>query len=377
MPEKINARNVVCHITTAHKARDVRIFHKEAKSLAAAKFDVIIIAQNDRDEVIEGIKIVALPKPQTRFQRMAGLSFRALILALRQKADVYHFHDPELVPAGLLLKLFRRKVIYDVHEDYPLVIQNRDWLGSDAARKIAAGLFNLLEQFSSRFFDCIIPATLDIARKFPKSKTIVLKNFPLLALQEEGGSGVVEAEKEKPVIIYAGELTRIRGIRELTLAMEFIRDKAELWLLGDWETESFEKECRRLDGWKYSKYLGFFPLEKVYGYTKLSDIGISILHPRENYITSLPVKAFEYMACSLPIVMSDFPYWQEIFGECALFADPCNPEEIAEKISFLLDNPEIAEKLGKKGKELVETKYNWEIESRSLVNLYEKLLHGR
>jgi len=79
------------------------------------------------------------------------------------------------------------------------------------------------------------------------------------------------------------------------------------------------------------------------------------------------------MACSLPMVMSNFPYWQEIFGECALFADPYNPKDIADKILYLLDNPDKARQLGDKGKQLTKEKYNWESKSRRLTGLYEQL----
>ena len=68
---------------------------------------------------------------------------------------------------------------------------------------------------------------------------------------------------------------------------------------------------------------------------KASDIGMSVLYPIKNYLTALPIKSFEYMACSLPMVVSNFDYWQKLFGECALFADPYNPKDIANKILYL------------------------------------------
>jgi glycosyltransferase involved in cell wall biosynthesis len=106
---------------------------------------------------------------------------------------------------------------------------------------------------------------------------------------------------------------------------------------------------------------------------KVADIGISMLFPLKNYLTSLPIKVFEYMACSLPVVMSDFPYWKKMFGECALFADPYNPKHIIKKVSYLLDNPDEAKKMGKTGKRLIEETYSWETENKKLLNVYENL----
>jgi len=184
----------------------------------------------------------------------------------------------------------------------------------------------------------------------------------------------VQKRKDKPIVIYAGWLTKIRGTRELIQAMETVGDRAELWLLGKWESEEFRKECAALAGWKYTRYLGFVPLNEIYGYMKSAYIGISLLYPIKYYLTSLPVKAYEYMACSLPMVMSNFSYWQEVFGDFALFANPCDPEEIAAKILFLLDNPDKAKQLGKSGRQLIEQKCNWEIESKKLIEICGKLL---
>ncbi len=360
----------VCILTSVHSPFDDRIFHKEAKSLEQAGYDVVLIAPHNEEETIDGIKIVPLPQNKNRFERMIKLLWKSFRLALKQQANIYHFHDPELIPVGLLLKICTNaKVIYDVHEDYPKQILTKDWLGGYVIRKIVSLSFDLLEQFSVNFFDHIISATPSIGEKFSESKTIILKNLPILSLIDRNRPN--NTRKGKPVIIYSGGLSKIRGTKEIIQAMEFVKDRAELWLLGNWESNVFEKECEGLEGWKYTKYLGFVPLKDVYSFMKVADIGISILYPIKNYVTSLPIKSFEYMACSLPMVMSNFPYWENMFGECTIFVDPYGPQDIAEKILYLLDNPDKAKELGKKGKELIREKYSWEKESQKLISLYE------
>jgi len=363
----------VCILTTVHQPFDTRIFHKEAKSLVEAGYNVTLIAQHSKNEIVDGVKIIALPKSRNRFMRIFGLTWRVFYLGLCQRADIYHFHDPELIFIGVLLKLLGKKVIYDVHEDVPKQIMNKNWLGNKQIRMFVAFIMNIVEQIGGLLFNKIVVATPDIAKRFPENKTVILRNFPILELIDN--TVPANCKKNKPIIIYAGGLTKVRGIKEIVQAMEYISvgERAELWLLGKWESKKFRYECENLKGYDNTKYLGFISLNEVFQYMKIADIGLCLLHPIKNYITGLPVKAFEYMACSLPIIMSDFYYWQEIFGECALFAKPYDPKDIADKILYLLDNPDIIKKMRKKGRKLVIDKYSWEMESKKLLDIYKTL----
>ena len=363
----------ICILTSVHPAFDTRIFHKEAETLAKADYDVILIGQHNKNEIVDGVKIIALPTPKNRFERITKVLGMLFSLALKESANIYHFHDPELIPVGLLLKLLiPSSIIYDVHEDVSEGILTKEWLGNVNMRKIVSVFFHIFEQFSVKLFNRVIAATPHIEKKFPKSKTIALRNLPILELIDNVKA--TDCKNDKPVIIYAGGLARIRGIKEIIEAMEFVKDKAQLLLLGEWESEDFMEECESLEGWKYIKYLGFVPFGKHYSFVKIANIGMVNFFPLPNQEDALPTKCFEYMACSLPIVMSNFSYWQKVFGECALFANPYDVEDIAEKVLHLLDNPDKGKELGKKGRQLIEEKYSWEAEQRKLLDIYEEEL---
>jgi len=107
---------------------------------------------------------------------------------------------------------------------------------------------------------------------------------------------------------------------------------------------------------------------------KASDIGIVNFLPDQNHFRSLPNKAFEYMACSLPLIMSEFPYWKETFGDCALFADPLEPKDVARQIDRLIQNHDLRMGLGRAGRTLIRSEWSWESEKGKLLGLYRNLL---
>jgi len=362
----------VCHISSGHDVFDDRIFYKECRSLADAGYETYFIVTHDKEEVIDGVHIVPLPERKGRLYRFFVKDWLALFKAIKVNADIYHLQDPDLILLGLILKLIRKKVLYDVHEDVPQDILNKDWIGSLFNRRLISYLFNILEKFSAKFFDRIIAATPNIAKNFNKKNRIFIGNTPIIALVEE--AKLPFTKKDKPILIYEGGLTPERGIKELIEAVSFLNGKVELWLLGKFKNESFEEKCKNLNGWQYVNYVGFKEFKEIYGYLKFADIGAINFLKLPNQEKSLPSKSFAYMACGLPIIMSNFPYWKKMFKSCAVFVDPQNPEDIAEKISILLKSRDLRVKLGEAGRSLVKNKYSWEAESKKLLNLYKELV---
>jgi glycosyltransferase involved in cell wall biosynthesis len=367
----------VCILTSVHSPFDTRIFHKQAKTLAKAGYEVALIAQHDKDEIVDGIKIVALPRPRNRFWRMLG-TWRVFRLALKQKADIYHFHDPELLPTGLLLKLITQsRVIYDVHEDYPEAILTKHWLPS-LARKPVACFFNFLEKWAASQLDYTIAATDDIAGKFEsKGKVTTIKNYPIL----ERFDSAFRRDIERPTLIYVGGLSQTRGISEIVQAMSYLdsSSEAKLVLYGKFEPANYRDILKELNGFKKVAYRGWIEPEQVWLNMHKATIGMVCIHPVERYRIALPVKLFEYMAAGLPVIASNFPLWKEIVegNNCGLTVNPLDPREIARAVEYLLGHPDEARKMGENGRKAVMEKYNWETESQKLLDLYEDLLNRR
>ena len=127
----------VCHMTSAHEEEDIRIFRKECVSLAEAGYDVYLVERGDSYDK-NGVHIVGVGEiPTSRLKRMTEGAKMVYQAARALDADIYHFHDPELLPYGLKLKKAGKKVIFDSHEMYTEQIREKPYLPHWFARLLS------------------------------------------------------------------------------------------------------------------------------------------------------------------------------------------------------------------------------------------------
>jgi glycosyltransferase involved in cell wall biosynthesis len=364
----------VVHLTSVHPAYDVRIFHKECKSLAQAGYHVTFIVPHEQDEVIDGVYVKAVCKPTGRKGRVTRTVWQVYKEALQQNADVYHFHDPELILIGLLLRMKGKKVIYDIHEDVPRHILLKEYIpviSRRAVSKIAA----LIEWIAGQVFDSIVVVTPTIAQRFPTRKVLIIQNFPIW--EELIMESPIPYRERDPVVAYVGGIATIRGINEIVQAMALIPKEvnARLVLAGAFTPKKLETEIQNVPGWSRVDFIGWQSRPQVAELLARARVGVVVLHPLPNYIDSQPIKLFEYMAAGLPVVASDFLLLRKIVdgAGCGLLVNPLDPTAIAEAIKWLLEHPDKAEAMGKRGQLAVRNHYNWEREEKKLVQLYQRI----
>jgi glycosyltransferase involved in cell wall biosynthesis len=365
----------VIHLTSVHPARDTRIFHKECRSLAEAGFEVVLIAGHEQDEVVNGIQIKAIVKPNRRLGRMTTGVWRIYQEALRQNGDLYHFHDPELIPVGLLLRRRGKRVIYDIHEDLPRDIYTKHYL-PHWVRGPVSKVAEKLENASSRHFAALVPATPTIAERFRtlNPNNVVLRNYPVL---QDRSTASVPLRERPLTIAYAGLISRERGILELITALGLLPDRlpVRLTLAGQFVTDSLLREASSLPGWRRVDYVGFVNPETVPSLLANCRAGMVVLRPEPSFIDSLPTKLFEYMAAGIPVIASDFPMWRRIVeaSQCGVLVNPLDPREISRSVEYLMSHSDACETMGLRGRAALEKQYNWNCEREKLFSLYRKL----
>ncbi|MCB2221038.1 MAG: glycosyltransferase family 4 protein [Bacteroidetes bacterium] len=366
---------LICHITTVHPARDTRIFYKECKSLAGAGYDVKLLVINGESFEEEGVKVIGVPCHFSgRLKRFRKASKAIYNAALHLNADLYHFHDPEVLPSATKLVKKGKKVIYDVHEDVPRQLLSKHYIPR-IFRKSVAFVTEKFENHYASKMSGIITATEFIRDRFSKihKQVIDIKNYPVF---NELDKEAIKKDK-KAEIFYVGSITRERGITELVKALEKTNSNIRLNLAGKYAPDQYRNDLAGLKGWQKVNEIGFADRKKVEELSDRSFAGIVTLQPIINYLDALPVKMFEYMVAGLPVIASDFPLWKEIVegNQCGLCVDPMNPDEISQAIDHLFANPEEAQKMGTNGRNAVIEKYNWDLEEKKLIGFYKKLLN--
>ncbi len=364
----------IAHLTSVHPRTDTRIFYKMCSSLAAHGYDVtLIVADGLGNETKNKVSIIdAGATDGGRCSRMTKTVRRVFLTAKSVNATVYHLHDPELLPIGLKLKKMGKTVIFDSHEDIPKQMLGKPYLNAPL-RRLIGQVFAFYERYVCKHLDAIIAATPYIRDKFLtiNSNTIDINNFPLL---DELQPSLEWKDKSKQ-ICYVGAINEIRGIREMVHAMEHVKSGARLQLGGIFGETNLENEVKTSPGWKTVDQLGFLNRDEVRNVLSRSMAGLVTLRPVPNYIDALPVKMFEYMSAGIPVIASNFPLWREIIegNDCGLCVNPMDSIAISGAIDYLINHPEEALKKGANGYRAVTAKYNWHIEEKKLLNLYNNL----
>ena len=351
----------VCHVTSAHGKEDDRIFLKECVSLAKNGYEVYLVERGETYDK-DGVHIIGLGDiPDGRIKRMTGGAKKAYMNALELNADVYHLHDPELLPYTLKLKRKGKIVIFDSHEDVPAQIMDKIWIPKPL-RFLTAKLYKHYETRVAKRIDAVITATPHIAEQFAgrAKKVVVINNYP--KLDDILYHDTPFAEREA-IICYAGGIDELRGEKTMVEAMKNV--DGTLIIAGDHEV----LDLPRLG----IKYLGRIDRQGINSLYGKAIVGLCILKPIQNYFYSQPIKIFEYMASGIPFICSNFPLWVQIANEsgAGVCVDPSDPIKLAETINGLLSDRSKAEKMGQSGYKYVTCNCSWSIEEKKLISLYE------
>lgn len=369
----------ICILTTGHQALDNRIFYKQALSLRKQYEDITLIVPDERNEYTErGIKIIGVKRASSLYGRFK-LGDTIVAKAIEAKADVYHFHDFELIYKVMKIKkaLPDCKIIYDVHEHYPDMMRMSKKIPK-LFRPLATFLVDKSELRISRNFDQIITADDAVKERFENHnpRVDVIYNFSDFTPQD---TDITEKEYD---VIYQGGITLERGVYNIVQAINILKDRfpdIKMIFVGPFRDKEGREavfkyiEDKNLDA--NILFTGNIPHVEVEDYIRKSRIGVVTLLPLPKYFKNIPIKQFEYMSCGIPVVGSDLPPIKRFLTSynSGIIVDPTKPEEIAKAINILLSDPRLCKEMGDNGIRAVREEYNWGKMEERLLKIYARL----
>lgn len=296
------------------------------------------------------------------------------LAAYKQKADIYHAHDFEMLPAAFLAaKLRKAKLVYDSHELW--IEQRPDF--PPLFKKVVMFVEGRLVKRT----DVIITVNESIANELKnryklKEKPMILHNF---TPKKTGATKLPAKQESDPIIVlYHGGYMKDRGLEELIKAFEHVNGNVVLHLRG---FGPIEEELRNIakDLIKAGKVVFCPPvsMRELVTAAQSADIGIIPYKPTcLNNLYSFPNKLSEYLMAGLAVCASDIPEIARLnqqvhFG--ALF-DPFNPESIAAAINELASDKAQLLACRENALKWSLSEGNWEEESKKLDDLYNRLL---
>jgi glycosyltransferase involved in cell wall biosynthesis len=367
-------------VAAVHAWDDVRVYQKEACTLAAHGYNVTLIAQAPQTAVERGIRIQPAPKSKSRTIRFLKLPL-VFLMAMRLDADIYHVHNPDMIPVALLLKLSRKRVIYDTHEDFAQRLLIRAWI-PPSLRSVIAHLVVKAESVVGRIANASI-VTQEAVRRRLGDRAVLIENPPIthgFLIDEAHAHSLRILRGDELRLIYVGGLGATRGLDVMIDAVAILNARGietRLWLIGTGNEAEVRTSLSRPGG-VYVDYLGRLPQAKAFAFMIKADIGLVTILDVGDHSFSSANKLYEYITFGLPVVASDFQRWRNSLptSPAIIFVPAGDAAGVAAAIDNIAAMPDRGKRHVTKAQKHLHERYNWEAESVKLLRVYTRILNA-
>jgi glycosyltransferase involved in cell wall biosynthesis len=368
------SRPRVVHVTTSHAADDVRIFERECRSLAASGSYDVFLAAHGSIPSDRGVTLIPFPSPPTsRAGRFASGPYKAIALARVLDADIWHFHDPELLPVALRLAHSGRRVIWDAHEDYLAQFTEagaKSWIPRGMRGLVLKGMTALLSAVD-RGAAAVVAATPRIASRYTNSRTVVVGNEA--RLEDFDGCRPDFAARR---VLFTGSLgtghlfpeivDAIAGIPDVTLAVAGRTPDSTAW--ANAKSRLGERVV----------HLGWLDRTCLADAISKSSVGLVTYANLPPYDVAAPTKLFEFSAAGLPGIAtpnrSNADFVQH--GAGAFLSRGFSASDISETIASALSDRESWVNASLRGREWAASEGSWAASETRLLELYRRVAGG-
>lgn len=358
--------------------------HVDYLSKFLAKFVEVQVRTFGEQKEAEGNNPQAIGFPSWELLRQGRMPFAKVLQTLSVnlafnnlplQADVVHCHTWYTFFAGFLAKvLYKTPLVVTMHSMEPLRPWKEEQLGS------GYHLSSWIEKNGVEYADRVIAVSAemkeDIIKTYqvPSEKVVVIYNgidleqyHPVKSRDYLDEQGI-----NYPYLLFVGRISRQKGIIQLLEAMEELEGINLVLCASSPDTPELENEVReKVEANPRIKWINeMISKDKV---IQLYSHATAFVCP--SIYEPFGIINLEAMACQAPVIASRVGGIKEVVldGETGLLVSPGDSKELAAKIKFVLDNPELVAKFKEKGRSRVERYFSWESIAKRTVEMYEQL----
>lgn len=350
--------------------------------LVSRGHDVTIISNNvpkeagaPSEEVMDGIKIKRLNAVNFVY---LPVSFE-FNLKMLDGFDLVHTHCPSFGFTRAVRNRLKVPHVVTYHCDTTM---SEKFLGLRMPKfviKSVEFLTNLYAKMILPKVDAIITTTESYASTSP-----VMKNFPHHAVpigihyelfdESRKKQGITENSRDKKKVLFLGRLAANKGIDYLVHAIPLVVKEvpdAKFVICGEGEEKPHvEAYIDQVGVRKHIEFKGKVNLDQM---VELYSTSAMFVFPSINRLEAFGIVQLESMACFTPVVASNIPGVNNVMdpGESGLLVEPRDSEALAQAIIKILKDPSLAERMGRRGRKLVEEKYNWNAIGDKIEAIYK------
>ncbi len=341
--------------------------YNTARHLALENHDVHVITSLDeglpKESADNGFHVHRISRQKLGYVEAILFWARTFLLIRNIKPDIVHVQTVVFGIPGVLAKWLLRK---------PYIVWGR---GSDIY--MSWPFKRIISQLVLRNAGAVVALTGDMKREMQKvcnrDITVIPNGIDLDGFQgitRQEARGEMQIEEDKKVIIFVGRLSPVKGVKYLIQALDILRHKEtsiKLLIVGDGEQrDELVDQVAKLDIERYITFIGEVSNEQVPKYMATSDIFVL-----PSLSEGFPNVCLEAMASGLPVIATKVGGLVEIIrdGQNGFLVNPETPREIAEKISLLLEDDELRERISSNNMEMVKD-YSWQVVVRRLEKVY-------
>ncbi len=381
---------------------DTRV-ENEAVSLVEAGFEVLLLAigpdSRPPEEFYRGIRIIRRRLPRELRNKMRGLAGTVPVLTYfldreirkvyrRYPFDVLHLHDLWIFGGGLRAAArLGLPVVGDLHENYPEVLRHYAWSTRFPGRFfVSIPRWRRLEERWVNALDRVIFVVQEMRDRcgeirLPESHQVIVPNTINVKEVDEcrTDAQIVSSLREETTFVYTGTINLHRGLDIVIRAMPRVlaRVPCKLVVVGEGrirgELEALSVECGVSDriefhGWKPR------PLLKSYILGSRACLAPHVKGAHND--ASAPHKLFHYMYLKRPVLVTNCVSMERVVNEaqCGVVVPYGDVEAMAEALSRLAQDPDLAARLGENGHCAAVDRYNWDATVRPMVRMYRDLV---